>query len=71
MDDRLQVLVVDDEPGMRLGIERALRHFTVQLPDVNGEVSFAVESVESGEAAWPGSNPLRRTSYCSITSCRG
>jgi signal transduction histidine kinase len=51
MGDRLQVLVVDDEAGMRLAIERALRHFTVHLPDLNGEVSFAVESVESGETA--------------------
>jgi signal transduction histidine kinase len=51
MDDRLKVLIVDDEPGMRLGIERALRNFSIHLPDVNGEVSFAVESVESGEAA--------------------
>ena len=51
MGDRLTVLIVDDEPGMRLGIERALRNFSVHLPDVNGEVSFAVESVDSGEAA--------------------
>ena len=51
MDDTLRVLIVDDEPGMRLGIERALRNFTVHLSDVNGEVSFAVESVDSGEAA--------------------
>ncbi|HWU37657.1 MAG TPA: response regulator, partial [Candidatus Acidoferrum sp.] len=51
MDDKLRVLVVDDEPGMRLGIERALRNFSVHLPDVNGLVSFAVESVDSGEAA--------------------
>jgi two-component system sensor histidine kinase/response regulator len=51
MDDKLKILVVDDEPGMRLGIERALRNFTVHLPDVNGEVSFAVESVETGEGA--------------------
>jgi signal transduction histidine kinase len=51
MADRLQILVVDDEPGMRLGIERALRNFTVQLLDVDGEVSFGVESVECGEDA--------------------
>lgn len=51
MADRLRILVVDDEPGMRLGIERALRNFTVQLLDVDGEVSFGVESVECGEVA--------------------
>ncbi|HSB71356.1 MAG TPA: ATP-binding protein [Candidatus Methylomirabilis sp.] len=51
MSDRLLILVVDDEPGMRLGIERALRSFSVHLPDVDGEVSFTVEMADSGEAA--------------------
>jgi len=51
MADRLRILVVDNEPGMRLGIERALRNFTVQLLDVDGEVFFGIESVECGEVA--------------------
>ena len=51
MSDCLLILVVDDEPGMRLGIERALRSFSVHLPDVDGEVTFTVEMADSGEAA--------------------
>ncbi len=51
MSNRLLILVVDDEPGMRLGIERAFRSFSVQLPDVEGDVSFTVEMAESGETA--------------------
>lgn len=49
--DTLRVLVCDDEAGMRLGVERALRHFTVRVPDVDGEVHFAVEQAETAEQA--------------------
>lgn len=46
----LRILVVDDEPGMRLGVGRALRDFTVDLPEVGGDISFEVLQAESGEA---------------------
>ena len=49
--DMLRVLVVDDEPGMRAGVERVLRHFTVRVPEVEGEVCFAVEQAETGNQA--------------------
>lgn len=49
--DKLRVLVTDDEPGMRLGVSRTLRDFTVRIPDVDGDVAFAVEQAETGEAA--------------------
>ncbi|MCC6694494.1 MAG: response regulator [Candidatus Hydrogenedentes bacterium] len=49
--DTLRVLVCDDETGMRIGVERALRHFSVRVPDVNGEVHFTVEQAESAERA--------------------
>jgi two-component system sensor histidine kinase/response regulator len=51
MGEQLRILAVDDEPGMRTGIERALRRFSVTLPDLEGEVAFALETVDSGEAA--------------------
>ena len=51
MAEMLRVLVADDEPGMRLGVGRALRDFTFSLPDINGPVRFEVEHAESGEAA--------------------
>jgi two-component system, sensor histidine kinase and response regulator len=49
--ETLRILVVDDEPGMRLAVTRALRDFTLYVPDVNIDVSFDVEEAESGEQA--------------------
>ncbi len=49
--DTLKVLVTDDEMGMRLGVSRTLRDFSVRVPDVNGAVTFAVDQAESGEEA--------------------
>jgi len=49
--ETIRVLVVDDEAGMRLGVERTLRGFHAALPDVEGEVDFAVRLVSSGEEA--------------------
>jgi two-component system, sensor histidine kinase and response regulator len=49
--ETLRVLITDDELGMRLGVSRTLRGFTVRVPDINGEVGFSVEQAESGEQA--------------------
>ena len=49
--DTLRVLVVDDELGIRHSVSRALRDFTVVVPDVDVEVGFAVDSAASGEEA--------------------
>ena len=49
--DTLRVLVTDDEMGMRLGVERTLRDFSVHVPDVDEDVNFVVDQAESGEAA--------------------
>ena len=43
MGEELSVLIVDDEPGMLKGAERALRAFAVSLPDVPGEVRFSID----------------------------
>jgi CheY-like chemotaxis protein len=51
MTEKLRILVVDDEPGMRLGAERALSPFSVALPEVNGDVTFVIELAGSGEEA--------------------
>ncbi len=48
---RLGVLVVDDEPGMRMGVARALRDYTVHIADLDCEVAFQVDQAESGEVA--------------------
>lgn len=51
MTDTLRVLVVDDEPGMRKGAERSLRHYVAEFSDLQATVSFAVDQAETGEAA--------------------
>jgi signal transduction histidine kinase len=50
MSEILRILVADDEPGMRLGVARALRDFTVSLPDVGGNVVISVADTGIGLA---------------------
>jgi signal transduction histidine kinase len=47
--ETLNVLVCDDERGMRLGVTRALRDHHVELPELGGGVNFAVSETETGE----------------------
>ena len=54
--ETLRVLVADDEMGMRLGVARTLRDFTVRVPDVNAEVEFRRRSGRIGRRG-PGKNP--------------
>ena len=51
MTEALRVLVVDDEPGMRYAVVRALRDFKIRLPDLDHDVSFDVQQAGSGEEA--------------------
>ena len=51
MTDTMHILVADDEPGMRSGVARALRDFSVALPDVGAAVRFEVQEAETGEEA--------------------
>jgi two-component system sensor histidine kinase/response regulator len=51
MRESLRVLVVDDELGMRLGVERALAGFVVSLPEFDGDVSFTLDLAGTGEEA--------------------
>ncbi len=44
----LNVLVVDDEPGMRLGSARVLKRFSFSLPEHDDEISFEVDTAEDG-----------------------
>jgi two-component system, sensor histidine kinase and response regulator len=47
--DILNILIVDDEYGMRRGAERALRDITVNLPDIGGEVRFDIRTAATGK----------------------
>ena len=51
MGERLRVLVVDDEEGIRLGVARVLEKFVAAFPDIGSEIRYDVESAASGEEA--------------------
>jgi signal transduction histidine kinase len=44
-------MIVDDEPGMRMGVQRALRDYRFYLPDTDCDVGFEIIEAESGERA--------------------
>jgi two-component system sensor histidine kinase/response regulator len=47
----LKVLVVDDEPGIRSGIERVMRGFSVSFPFLDTDFTYELIPVETGEEA--------------------
>lgn len=49
--EKLKVLLVDDEPGIRSGIERILRNYTVGYPFMDEDFGFEVLEAETGEKA--------------------
>jgi len=51
MVERLRVLVVDDEEGIRLGVGRVLERFVASFPDIAAEISYEVETAATGEEA--------------------
>ena len=51
MKEILHLMVVDDELGMRLSVERALRNYHTWFEDIEAEVSFRITLADSGEAA--------------------
>ena len=46
--ERLRVLVIDDEEGMCLAIERALRRYSFVVQEIDEEVSFDVDLAHTG-----------------------
>jgi signal transduction histidine kinase len=51
MGERLRVLVVDDEDGIRLGVARVLEKFVASFSDIESEISYDVACAASGEEA--------------------
>ncbi|MDT8392947.1 MAG: ATP-binding protein [Bacteroidales bacterium] len=47
----LNILVVDDEPGIRSGISRILRNYSVGYPFMEEDFDFALTEAETGEYA--------------------
>jgi len=49
--EKLKVLVVDDEPGIRSGVSRILRNYSIGFPFLEDDFSFEVIEAETGEIA--------------------
>jgi len=49
--EKLKILIVDDEPGIRSGIHRILDGFTVGFPFMNEDFEFELTDAASGEQA--------------------
>ncbi len=49
--ETLRVLVVDDEPGIRSGVVRILKNYTIGFPFMDEDFSFEILEAETGEKA--------------------
>jgi signal transduction histidine kinase len=49
--ETLNLLIVDDEPGIRTGIHRSLRDYSVSFPFFDDDFNFVITDAESGEEA--------------------
>ncbi len=49
--EKLKVLVVDDEPGIRSGVVRILKNYTIGFPFMEEDFSFDIIEAETGEIA--------------------
>lgn len=49
--ETLRILVTDDEPGLRMATERALRDFRTRVPGTDVEINFSIDLAETGESA--------------------
>lgn len=49
--ETLKILVVDDEFGIRAGVSRILRNFTVSYPFMDDDIKFDIQEAATGEEA--------------------
>ncbi len=49
--ETLNLLVVDDEPGIRSGVCRILENYAVSYPFMDEDIGFCIETAETGEEA--------------------
>ncbi|MBN2857085.1 MAG: response regulator [Candidatus Delongbacteria bacterium] len=47
--EKMKILVIDDEEGIRESVKRALRNFTVSLSYIEDDYSFEIDSAETAE----------------------
>jgi signal transduction histidine kinase len=48
---KLKILIVDDEYGMRTGVERVLRYYKIRFTDFEKEVEFVLQMANTGHEA--------------------
>ena len=58
--EKLKVLVVDDEKGIRLGATRVLKNFSIKLSYLEEDYGFDIDTAETGEE---GIEKLRNNDY--------
>ena len=58
--EKLKVLVVDDEQGIRLGATRVLKNFSIKLSYLEEDYGFDIDTAETGEE---GIEKLRNNDY--------
>lgn len=49
--ETLRVLITDDEPGMRLGVQRVLRKLRIEVADIDASAVLEIDEADCGEAA--------------------
>lgn len=49
--EKLNLLVVDDEPGIRSGVSRIMENYTISFPFMDEDFGFNVDVAETGEEA--------------------
>lgn len=49
--ETLKLLIVDDEPGIRMGIRRSLKDYTVSFPFFDDDFNFEITDTDTGEEA--------------------
>lgn len=47
----LNILIVDDEPGIRIGISRTLSSFKISIHEIEEPITFVIDTAENGEEA--------------------
>ncbi|HQH27953.1 MAG TPA: hypothetical protein PLP17_11200, partial [Oligoflexia bacterium] len=55
--ETLKLLIVDDEPGMRMGAIRTLKDFRFRVRQADAEVALLLDQAESGEEMDPVTAP--------------
>lgn len=51
MEHTIKILIADDEDGMRMGVRRSLRSFSISFQDLDANLNFELDEASTGEDA--------------------